>query len=105
MKEKNGTSLKNPGFVKDRLSREVHTILRVCLHQFDDVEKVAQESCFDVDAVMQHRSVASRPVFEKNVAAAQWSKPAVIAGSHRPLTRPQKGYFIPSGYASNRGFA
>jgi hypothetical protein len=73
-----------PERVRECLSRDVHAILSVCIHQFKD-DELMEEACFDVDAV---------------VAPASWSKANTPVGTDRPFTRAGKGNFIPFGYAS-----
>lgn len=84
-----------PEHVRQCLSRDVHAILSVCIHQFKEDDAVGQERCFDVDAVITGKSVAPRIRYEERVTPAAWSKGATPVGSDRPFSRSNKGNFIP----------
>ncbi len=84
-----------PAVVRERLSRDVNSILKVCIRQFDEVHRTSKEQCFDVDAVIQGRSVAE-PIYGARVRPAAYTRVALPRTAQATtLSRPQKGYFIP----------
>lgn len=84
-----------PERVRECLSRDVHAILSVCIHQFK-ADQIVDEKCFDVDAVIQNRSLAPRVRYEERVSPVSWSKAKTPLGTDRPYARASKGNFIPS---------
>ena len=90
-----------PEEVCDALTRDVHSILSVCLHQFKDSQEI-DEQCFDVDAIVSGRSLAPKIRFEQRIQPASWSSRKVPEGSDRPYTAAGKGHFIPETHFSPR---
>jgi hypothetical protein len=90
-----------PHHVKVRLSRDVSTILKTCLHQFEDEEREIQEKSFNVDAVISGRSVQTKMIHERRTEVAK-VRPLVMRQPEyvQPLTRPSRGNFIPSSHFS-----
>lgn len=82
-----------PAQVRTYLSRDVEAILTMCRTQFKD--DGYEEECFDIDAVMQGRSVV-RTKYEAKVTPAAWAQSPALMGSNRPLARPTRGNFIPN---------
>ncbi|MEK7079798.1 MAG: hypothetical protein AAB883_02790 [Patescibacteria group bacterium] len=88
-----------PARVRECLSRDVHVILSGCIHQFkEDGEE--DDTCFNVDAVIEGRRTISRSRYAEQVAPVSWSKGNPNAGSANPYARASKGNFIPSAHFS-----
>ncbi|MEK7511280.1 MAG: hypothetical protein AAB582_03520 [Patescibacteria group bacterium] len=92
---------REPQEVRECLSRDVHSILSVCLHQFKDQQEI-EETCFNVDAVISGRSLAPKIRYEQKIAPISWSRGATPIGTNRPYAIAEKGSFIPSAHFSPR---
>lgn len=92
---------RTPEDVHDALTRDVHTILSVCIHQFKEDHEF-DEKCFDVDAVISGRSLAPKIRFEQRVQPASWSARKVPQGSDHPYTVANKRNLIPQSHFSPR---
>lgn len=104
--ENNDVKKVPPAVVQERLARDVYAILKVCIQHFDEATGTEKDECFDVDAIVSGRSVATVNPYARRVIPARYALPAErFAVSQAPLTRPQKGYFIPHAYASGIVFA
>ena len=90
-----------PEHVRECLSRDVHAILSVCIHQFKEEAEI-DEKCFDVDAVITGRSLKPTVRYEKRVQPASWSARPIYEGTARPYTTVGKGSFIPQTHFSPR---
>lgn len=91
-----------PEYVRECLSRDVHSILSVCLHQFNEEQEI-DETCLNVDAVISGRSLQPKVRYEARVSPASWSSRSTLVGSDRPYATAGKGNFIPQS-AFNRRF-
>lgn len=83
-----------PEHVRECLSRDVHAILSVCIHQFKEDGK-DELDCFDVDAVIAGTSTKPRIRYEQRVKPASWAKAPLPASTDRPYTAAARGSFIP----------
>lgn len=105
MENKNVNKLP-PQAVSERLSKDVHAILSVCIQHFEDAIGTEKEECFDVDAIVTNRSSAVASPYRRKVNPAAYSRSAEsYATQPSSLSRSQKGYFIPGAYASHLAFA
>lgn len=83
------------------LTRDVYSILSVCLHQFKEGEEI-EEQCFDVDAIISGRSLSPKIRYERQIQPAAWSSRKAPEGTDRPYTTATKGQFIPQTHFSPR---
>jgi len=90
-----------PEHVRECLSRDVHAILSVCIHQFKEEQEI-DEKCFDVDAVVTGRSLQPKVRYESRVAPASWATGRVAVSSDRPYSTSGKGSFIPAAHFGPR---
>lgn len=94
-----------PHQVRERLSRDVHAILSVCIQHFDDDRQSSQETCFDVDAVIEGRGTLLESSYKRRVQPAAYARPTENSARPEVLSVPGKGYFIPQQYAAHLQFA
>jgi len=85
-----------PEEVKNALSRDVHTILSVCIHQFK-ADQELEEKCFNVDAIVSGQAFAPKVRYER-VQPAHWAKGVTPQGTDRPYSASPKGNFIPQSH-------
>lgn len=83
-----------PARVRECLSRDVHAILSVCIHQFKENGE-DELDCFDVDAVISGKGVKPKIRYESRVQPASWAKAPLPTGTNRPYTAAARGSFIP----------
>jgi len=95
-----------PQIVRERLCKDVNAILSICIQHFDDAHRLEQEDCFDVDAVIAGRSVASDNHYARRMTPAAYARPAIRnATAPSTLTVPLKVYLIPTLTTSRFSFA
>ncbi len=93
-----------PAKIQEKLSKDVHAILSVCIQHFDEVTGVSKDECFDVDAVIEGRTLATDGDYRRRVTPAAYARPTQTSVPSI-LSVPQKGYFIPTYYASHMSIA
>jgi hypothetical protein len=89
--------------VKAKLSKDVHSILKTCLHEFEDEQREIEDKSFNVDAVIAGRSVQPRMIHELRNEAVSKARTARTESRNQyiqPLTLASRGSFIPSSHFS-----
>lgn len=94
-------SKRDPQDVCACLTRDVYSILSVCLHQFKEGAEI-EEQYFDVDAIISGRSLSPKIRYEERIQPAAWSSRKAPLGSDRPYTTAGRGQFIPQTHFSPR---
>jgi hypothetical protein len=96
----------HPHHIRARLTRDVGSILSVCIEHFEDEEQRAREECFNVDAVIEGRSMRAESITERKIVPAAYTRSArPQVENPAQVTVPKKGYFIPRSYTSTLSFA